>query len=119
MTTLADEGAGDLTAVRLAESITRHLLHWTHRWQEDGFAPVRMAWNERCFNRRQQASLVLAAGQFEGTVAGLDEDGPVQDRRRGPPARDRPARARLTMAQDFWRSSGWHLLERRDDGRHP
>ena len=22
------------------------------------------------------------------------------------------------MAQDFWRSSGWHLLEHRDDGRH-
>jgi BirA family biotin operon repressor/biotin-[acetyl-CoA-carboxylase] ligase len=75
VTTLADEGAGDLTAVQLAESITRHLLHWTHRWQEEGFARVRMAWNERCFQRRQQASLVLAAGRFEGTVAGLDEKG--------------------------------------------
>ena len=22
------------------------------------------------------------------------------------------------QAPDFWRSSGWHLLDRRDDGRH-
>lgn len=75
ITTLSDAGAGELTPARLAESITRHLLHWTHRWQEEGLAPVRGAWNARCFRRGETASLALASGRFEGAVEGLDGQG--------------------------------------------
>lgn len=46
-TTLADAGASDITAVALAEAVSRHFLAWAHRWQELGFAPVRVAWNAR------------------------------------------------------------------------
>lgn len=75
VTTLADAGAGEISVVQLAESVTRYLLHWTHRWQETGFADVRTAWNERCFRRGETATLALAAGQFMGSIAGLDGEG--------------------------------------------
>ena len=43
-TTLAEEGAIDVTAGHLLESYSRHLLTWMSRWQDDGFEPVRAMW---------------------------------------------------------------------------
>ncbi len=46
-TTLFDEGCGEITVDDLTESFARHFLAWINRWQDEGFAPVRLAWLAR------------------------------------------------------------------------
>ena len=88
--------------------------------------PVRAAWNPRCF-RLGEAELALADRRVAGEVKGLDAGGAfvVGDHRLelseniiGPRKRLRARTASVTASPDFWRSSGWRLLDRRDDGRH-
>jgi BirA family biotin operon repressor/biotin-[acetyl-CoA-carboxylase] ligase len=71
-TTLADAGASGITVVMLAESVSRHFLAWTYRWQEEGLLPVRAAWNARCLDRGSEARLMVAGRPREGRVTGLD-----------------------------------------------
>lgn len=40
MTTLFEEGAGDLDRSTLIQSSSAHFLTWLNRWQDDGFKPV-------------------------------------------------------------------------------
>ncbi len=47
LTSLHEEGCGEITAVGLLESFARHFLSWLNRWQEDGFAPLRFHWLAR------------------------------------------------------------------------
>ena len=47
LTSLAVEGCEEIIPVGLLESFARHFLSWLHRWQEDGFAPVRASWRAR------------------------------------------------------------------------
>jgi BirA family transcriptional regulator, biotin operon repressor / biotin---[acetyl-CoA-carboxylase] ligase len=74
-TSLHGEGAGDITSAQLVEGVTRHLLHWTSRWLEEGLAPVRGAWNARCFRRGERSEIVLAGRRVSGEVKGLDAGG--------------------------------------------
>ncbi len=74
-TSLHGEGAGDVGVVQLVESISRHFLLWTSRWQESGLAPIRAAWNARCYRRGETATLTLVGGAVEGRVDGLDAHG--------------------------------------------
>ncbi|HET6467674.1 MAG TPA: biotin/lipoate--protein ligase family protein [Geminicoccaceae bacterium] len=71
-TTLADAGAPEITVVALAESVGRHLLGWTYRWQEEGLAPVRAAWNARCHDRWREGGVTLDGRHAAGKVSGLD-----------------------------------------------
>ena len=73
LTTMHDQGAGEVTVVELVEGVTRHLLLWTGRWLDDGLAPVRAAWNRRCFRHGRSGGLSIARERVEGVVAGLDE----------------------------------------------
>ena len=74
-TTLHDSGAVAIDATGLAEAVARHFLAWSYRWQEEGFAPVRAAWNARCYKEGEHGHLALAGWQFTGAVHGLDEAG--------------------------------------------
>lgn len=74
-TSLAEEGAGDVTVAALTEAVARHFLHWTGRWLDDGLAPVRAAWNRRCFRRGEEERIVLGGRSLAGRVEGLAEDG--------------------------------------------
>jgi biotin-(acetyl-CoA carboxylase) ligase len=47
LTSLAEEGCEEITPIGLLESFARHFLSWLHRWQEDGFAPLRASWRAR------------------------------------------------------------------------
>lgn len=47
ITALHEEGFGDLEVVDIVESFARHFLHWTHRWMEEGAAPVAAAFERR------------------------------------------------------------------------
>ena len=64
-----------IDATGLAEAVARHFLAWSYRWQEEGFAPVRAAWNARCYKEGEHGQLALAGSQFTGAVQGLDEAG--------------------------------------------
>ena len=75
VTTLSDEGASEISAAQLAESFSRHLLTWVHRWQVDGFAPISDAWLNRAFGHRELIDWRLAEGRATGRFIGLDEDG--------------------------------------------
>ena len=69
-------GASDnKTAAALLEAVTRNFLRWTNRTLEDGPAPVRAAWNQRCFRRDEPAELGLGGERIAGRVAGLDAAG--------------------------------------------
>ena len=73
---LADSGAGEaVTAVRLAEDTARHFLGWAQRCRDEGFGPVRDAWNARCFGRGAEATFEVAGQRRSGVVRGLDEGG--------------------------------------------
>ncbi len=74
-TSLHGEGAGDAEVVPLVESVSRHFLHWTNRWHEDGLEPVRAAWNARCYRRGEPSTLAVAGQRVEGPVEGLDRRG--------------------------------------------
>ena len=39
-TALAEEGFGEVTPAAIVEAFARHLLHWVHRWQEEGLGPA-------------------------------------------------------------------------------
>jgi biotin-(acetyl-CoA carboxylase) ligase len=82
---LHDAGAGEITVPRLVESVTRHFLAWTSRWLDEGFAPVRAAWNRRCFRRGETGAPVLLGERVEGEIGGLDAEGALMvDARRYP-----------------------------------
>jgi hypothetical protein len=55
----------------LLGSLSRHMLGWINRWQDDGFGPVRDAWNFRCHERlTDQACGIDDEGEFRsGSVS--------------------------------------------------
>lgn len=62
-TALYEEGTGPIPLARLIEATCRHFLVWLHRWESDGFAPLRDAWNAR----REAGSAELDAdGRVDG-----------------------------------------------------
>lgn len=75
VTTLYDEGAGHIAPVSLAESVSRHLLAWVHRWHEDGFAPICASWLIRAVGYRQTIDWPMQDGRLTGRFVGLDEEG--------------------------------------------
>lgn len=72
VTTLWDEGCGDVTAIELLESTSRHLVNAIHVWSEDGFKPIHDQWMGR-LNEKQQ--LVHPLRETERRFLGLDEQG--------------------------------------------
>lgn len=74
ITTLRDEGCGDMSALELLEATARHFLVWVHGWEEDGFAPVHVAWQRR-MAKRKTLSRDYQGQQVTGHPMGLDEHG--------------------------------------------
>jgi len=68
-TCLAEEGCAEITAPALIESWSRHTLHWIHRRESDGVAPLHDAWRARAWGLGEP----LADGS--GNFMGLDEHG--------------------------------------------
>ncbi|WP_425078113.1 DUF4444 domain-containing protein [Ruegeria denitrificans] len=44
ITALYDEGCAEVSATQLVESLSRHMLTWLNRWQEDGNASLHAEW---------------------------------------------------------------------------
>ncbi|MCW5770289.1 MAG: hypothetical protein KIT16_01540 [Rhodospirillaceae bacterium] len=98
VTTLGDEFAYEesFEPADLLESIARHFLRWTLRWQEEGFAPVRKAWMERALGHHEQP---IARRHFL-RVEAIDDDGTVTLRRDG-------LQRILSVAQGMRRRTWW------------
>ena len=71
ITTMWEEGCGDITRNDLLESIARHMLAVLHSWSEDGFSSIHQQWTGRLFEQDQLALGVGDSTQFMG----LDENG--------------------------------------------
>jgi BirA family biotin operon repressor/biotin-[acetyl-CoA-carboxylase] ligase len=63
------------TPERVLEHFARAFLSWTHRWLEEGFAPIRAAWLERAVGLGEEIRVRLPAETLTGTFAALDESG--------------------------------------------
>lgn len=74
-TVLHEEGCGEMEAIQLIESWSRHFLAWIDTWEQDGFRPVHDAWYFRADNRDSQAAIEAGERRWDGTVSGLDEHG--------------------------------------------
>jgi BirA family transcriptional regulator, biotin operon repressor / biotin---[acetyl-CoA-carboxylase] ligase len=74
-TTLQGEGCGDVAVITLLESFSRHFLHWVHRWQEDGFRPLRDAYLSRATGFGTPMALALDGERYEGAFMGLTDTG--------------------------------------------
>ncbi len=75
MTSLLDEGCGEIEPVRLLESVSRHFLAWLHRWEEDGFKPLRSAWLARAPRPGAPVSAALGSGRVDGRFRELGPTG--------------------------------------------
>ncbi|MGD8809138.1 MAG: biotin/lipoate--protein ligase family protein [Gammaproteobacteria bacterium] len=77
-TALEMEGCGDLTVRAILESFARHFLYWMNRWQDDGFAPVRLAWLGRAAGYGVRNRGMETAGPWADRILlDLAEDGSV------------------------------------------
>jgi len=75
VTTLWDEGGGDIEAMPALESLSRHFLTWIHKWDSEGFRPVHDAWLFRADNYREEVTIETGGSQVTGTFIGIDEGG--------------------------------------------
>lgn len=74
-TTLMEEGAAELTTIRLLESFSRHFLAWTSRWQDDGFSPVRAMWLRHSAEKDQEIEISVGNRDYRGVFETIDDDG--------------------------------------------
>ncbi len=74
-TSLYEEGCAKVGAAELVESFARYFLNWVNRWQDDGFAPVKVAWLARAAELGAPITLDLAGRRHAGTFRGLDDAG--------------------------------------------
>lgn len=74
-TSLMHEGCVDVAPTLIVESIARHFLSWVSKWETEGFAPVRNAWDGRAEGLKEKVSLKLPGGVIKGRLLGLNEDG--------------------------------------------
>ena len=77
-TTLEEEGCGDLEAVALLESFSRHLLYWMDRWQDEGFGPVKAAWLARAVGYGPNTGMEHGGDWAQRKLLWLNADGGVQ-----------------------------------------
>ena len=73
LTTLADEGCGELAYLDVMGSFSKHFLTWLNIWEDEGFRPVHESWIERAEDR--EVPRRLAGEEAEVTIRGMDEDG--------------------------------------------
>ncbi len=74
-TTLAEEGAVEVTVSELLESFSRHFLTWLGRWQDDGFAPVRAMWLRHAPSHGERIALMVGDRQEQGQFEDIADDG--------------------------------------------
>lgn len=73
-TSLKAEGAGpDVDAAAVLESFSRHFLAWVDRWLDEGFDPVRAAWEARAWRLGERLEFAAGEGGGDAALAGRFE----------------------------------------------
>jgi len=72
---LQEEGAPTVEPTEVLERFARHFLTWSSRWADEGFTPVREAWQNHGPEIGQPMAIRLPGEQSEGTYQGLDAAG--------------------------------------------
>ncbi len=70
MTTIWDEGCGDISRTQLLESVSRHIVNWIHTWSEEGFKQIHDQWMGRISEKTKLEDAVT-----DGEFVGMDERG--------------------------------------------
>ena len=63
------------TEVDFLESFCRHFMVWAGKWLEEGFAPIRKTWLQRCHGLGEEIEVRLDNETLKGVFTDLDEDG--------------------------------------------
>ncbi len=63
------------TEVDFLESFCRHFMVWAGKWLEEGFAPIRKNWLQRCYGLGEEIEVRLDNETLKGVFTDLDEDG--------------------------------------------
>jgi BirA family biotin operon repressor/biotin-[acetyl-CoA-carboxylase] ligase len=74
-TALHEEGFGEVEAIPLLESFSRHFLAWMNTWQDDGFDRVRDAWLARASEFDGEIALKVGGEDRTGIFTGIDGAG--------------------------------------------
>lgn len=74
-TTLVEEGAAGITTIQLLESLARHFLTWTNRWQDDGFPPIRAMWLRHSSEKGRDTEISIGSRVFRGVFETIDDGG--------------------------------------------
>ena len=78
VTSLRDEGLGDMTPSDLLETFARHFLSWSYRWQDDGFDPVRSMWLIHAPSLGKEIDIDVGGARLRGVFSGIDDDGAMK-----------------------------------------
>lgn len=70
VTTLFDEGCGDILPGDILETWARHTLNWISRWEDEGPMPVHREWSGLLHG----LSKPITQDGHSGTFLGIDED---------------------------------------------
>ena len=86
VTTLEEEGCGEIDSGDLLEALARHALVWSNRWHDDGFAPLRPVWIRRLEEDRDAVDLdgcgnLLVTRDGETRTVGLIDALGILDRK--------------------------------------
>ncbi len=78
LTSLCDEGCGDVTVEDVLEAFARHFLSWANRWLDDGFGPVRTSWLNRTESTGKSVTVEVGGTELTGTFVDVDAKGRLE-----------------------------------------
>lgn len=74
-TCLHNEGAGQVDEVEMLEAFGRHMLTWTSRWLDNGFAAVRSRWLQHAERKGERIEVRLPSEALSGVFEDIDTNG--------------------------------------------
>ncbi len=75
LTSLCDEGSGDVAVEDVLEAYARHFMSWANRWLDDGFGPVRTSWLNRTKITGKPVTVEVGGTELTGTFVDVDAKG--------------------------------------------
>ncbi len=73
LTTMFEEGVGDVTRTEIIEAFGSHLMMHLHAWGEEGFAQLHPHWLGRMEGYNTVVPIATPTGTVTGRIVGLDD----------------------------------------------
>lgn len=75
LTSIRDEGGGELDRTQILRSLSAHMLSWLQVWQDDGFRAASDRFISRVEGYEDEAKFKIAGGEIQrGRVLGISDD---------------------------------------------